>query len=98
MLKDYEEGLLKAHKINPEDVESVDTQEMWVTFKDGTKRRICECWTRVMGYIRPTTEFNVGKRSEFESRKYFTEEKTLKHINDTNDINNTNDTEDTKEK
>lgn len=46
MLKDYEESLLKAHKINPEEVESVDTREMWVTFKDGTKRRICECWTR----------------------------------------------------
>lgn len=51
-----------------------------------------------MGYIRPSTEFNVGKRSEFESRKYFTEEKTLKHINDIDDVNNTKDTEDMKEK
>lgn len=46
MFNDYEIGVLKAHKVNPEDVQSIDTHEMWVTFKDGTKRRLVECWTR----------------------------------------------------
>ena len=46
MFNDYEIGVLKAHKVNPEDVQSIDTHEIWVTFKDGTKRRLVECWTR----------------------------------------------------
>ena len=31
----------------------------------------CEVWTRVMGYYRPVSEFNLGKQSEFAERKYF---------------------------
>lgn len=33
-----------------------------------------------MGYIRPSTEFNKGKRSEFETREYFKEEKATKRM------------------
>ena len=39
------------------------------------ERQPCEIWTRVMGYCRPASEFNKGKKSEFYSRVYFTEEK-----------------------
>ncbi len=31
----------------------------------------CEVWTRVMGYHRPVTEFNPGKKSEYKERKHF---------------------------
>lgn len=37
------------------------------------KRTRCEIWTRVMGYHRPVSNFNVGKKSEFYSRKTFSE-------------------------
>ena len=37
------------------------------------ERQPCEVYTRVMGYIRPSSEFNRGKQSEFAERKYFTE-------------------------
>ena len=40
------------------------------------ERQACEVWTRVMGYHRPVSEFNKGKKSEYYSRKYFTEEQT----------------------
>ncbi len=43
---------------------------------DDSERQPCEIWTRVMGYCRPISEFNKGKKSEFYERKYFTEEKT----------------------
>jgi hypothetical protein len=33
-----------------------------------------------MGYIRPSTEYNVGKYSEFESRKEYTEEKIVPYL------------------
>lgn len=71
MLNDAKKQWLIHNKINVDDVESVDERECLVTFKDGVTRRITECYTRVMGYIRPTTEFNKGKFSEFKERKYF---------------------------
>lgn len=37
------------------------------------ERQEVECWTRVMGYFRPVSGFNAGKRSEFEERKWFLE-------------------------
>lgn len=79
MLNDYAKGMLMAHHIDPETVESVDG-DMLVTFKDGSQRRLCEVWSRVMGYLRPSTEFNKGKRAEFETRKYFSEEKANKRM------------------
>lgn len=39
-------------------------------------RQSVECYTRVMGYCRPVSQFNKGKKSEFYSRKYFAEEAT----------------------
>ena len=45
-----------------------------ITLKD-EERQPCEVWTRVMGYFRPISEFNKGKKSEFYSRKNFSEKK-----------------------
>ena len=81
MLSEWAQGVLKANRIPEEDVLDVDTS-FEVTFKDGSKRRICENWSRVMGYLRPSTEYNVGKRSEFEERKMFTEDKCKCHLED----------------
>ncbi len=38
-----------------------------------SKRTRCEIWTRVMGYHRPVSHFNIGKKAEHYSRKHFTE-------------------------
>jgi anaerobic ribonucleoside-triphosphate reductase len=38
------------------------------------ERQPCEIWTRVMGYHRPVSSFNTGKKGEFYERTYFTEE------------------------
>ena len=37
------------------------------------ERQRCEVWTRVMGYHRPTSEFNPGKQSEHYERRHFIE-------------------------
>ena len=42
---------------------------------DNKKRTPCEIYTRVMGYLRPVSAYNIGKKSEFYSRKYFDEHK-----------------------
>lgn len=44
-----------------------------VTLTDD-ERQPCEVWTRVMGYHRPTSSFNIGKRGEHRERKFFREE------------------------
>ncbi|MCQ2965672.1 MAG: anaerobic ribonucleoside-triphosphate reductase [Alphaproteobacteria bacterium] len=37
------------------------------------ERQPCEIWTRVMGYFRPVSNFNKGKKSEFFERVYFSQ-------------------------
>jgi hypothetical protein len=41
-----------------------------ITIEDD-ERTPCEIWTRVMGYHRPMSFFNIGKKGEFNERKYF---------------------------
>ena len=38
-----------------------------------SERQSVECWTRVMGYFRPFSQFNTGKQSEFAQRQWFLE-------------------------
>lgn len=40
-------------------------------------RTKCEIFSRSMGFIRPVSNFNTGKYSEFCERKTFTEENSL---------------------
>lgn len=37
------------------------------------ERQRCEVWTRVMGYHRPVSSFNTGKRGEHAERCFFAE-------------------------
>ncbi len=43
-----------------------------VMLRDEERQR-CEVWTRVMGYHRPMSSFNTGKKGEFFERTYFDE-------------------------
>lgn len=43
-----------------------------------------EVWTRVMGYYRPVSSFNLGKKGEHRQRRHFTEDKAMQgglHLN-----------------
>lgn len=37
------------------------------------ERQRCEVWTRVMGYHRPVSSFNIGKQGEHAERRFFQE-------------------------
>lgn len=74
MLSDFEKAVLKNNQIPLEDVESVDSEYV-VTMKDGTQHRIVECYSRVMGYLRPKSEYNIGKRQEHNDRRLFDNDK-----------------------
>lgn len=40
------------------------------------ERQRCEVWTRVMGYHRPVSSFNIGKKGEHRERRHFREART----------------------
>jgi len=46
--------------------------ERTITVTD-EERQKCEVWTRVMGYYRPVSEFNIGKKSEHADRMFYVE-------------------------
>lgn len=46
------------------------------------ERTKCEIYTRVMGYHRPVSSFNIGKKSEFYSRNYFKEKNQNEKFNE----------------
>ncbi len=45
-----------------------------------TERQQCEIWTRVMGYFRPVSAFNIGKKAEYAERVCFSEKKAVKKV------------------
>ncbi|HLC94962.1 MAG TPA: anaerobic ribonucleoside-triphosphate reductase [Patescibacteria group bacterium] len=49
------------------------------TVKKQAERTRCEVWTRVMGYHRPVSHFNIGKKAEHYSRKHFTQTVAANH-------------------
>jgi len=54
-------------------------EELKMKYKDdlipNNERVNCEIWTRVMGYYRPVSQWNLGKKGEFMERTYFKQEK-----------------------
>jgi ribonucleoside-triphosphate reductase len=47
--------------------------------EDGTvisvkRRQKCEVYSRVVGYLRPVSQWNGGKKAEFKDRKVFNKE------------------------
>lgn len=84
MLNNMEKGLIKAKGINPDLVESADMSAnvQLVKMKDGSEHRLCEVWSRCMGYLRPYQDYNVGKKSEFDTRKNFEESKARFYLSE----------------
>jgi hypothetical protein len=54
------------------DMTRICPPEQPITLRDEERQR-CEIWTRVMGYHRPVSSFNIGKQGEFYERKFFEE-------------------------
>ena len=48
---------------------------------DNSKRQPCEIFSRAMGFYRPVSYFNIGKRAEFEERNTFKENIIFTTIN-----------------
>lgn len=38
---------------------------------EDAERTECEVWCRVMGYMRPVQDWNIGKRQEHRDRRFY---------------------------
>jgi hypothetical protein len=54
-------------------VESTYKKSVTLAMLKDEDRQPCEVWTRVMGYHRPVSSFNIGKKGEMAERKFFKE-------------------------
>jgi len=41
----------------------------------------CEVYSRIVGYLRPVTNWNEGKQEEFKERKVYSIKKAMKEAN-----------------
>lgn len=53
-----------------------ETPQVQLSLTD-EERQPCEVWTRVMGYHRPVSSFNRGKKGEHYERRFFKEAAAL---------------------
>ncbi len=51
----------------------VGEQKTCPTCAEQGREQVCEIWTRVMGYYRPRSAFNIGKKGEYDERVCFHE-------------------------
>ena len=58
--------------VNKEELTSMGTTVDGVELAND-ERQPCEVWTRVMGYYRPVSYYNTGKKGEFHERVEFVE-------------------------
>ena len=61
-------------------IEKMPEGQIPVTELSDAERQPCEIWSRVMGYFRPLSEFNKGKKAKFIERKSFTESKCINKL------------------
>ena len=47
--------------------------------KYSSSRQKCDVFTRVMGYLRPISSYNIGKKQEAKERMYYTVDETFKN-------------------
>ncbi|MFA6749691.1 MAG: anaerobic ribonucleoside-triphosphate reductase, partial [Candidatus Riflebacteria bacterium] len=50
------------------------------TAADDNNRTECEVWTRVMGYFRPVSQFNAGKKSEYKERVTLNSQEVIRQV------------------
>ena len=63
-----------AEKENIEKKNSSNQSQQFPTREiklDDSERQSCEVYTRVMGYFRPVSFFNIGKKQEYLERKNY---------------------------
>lgn len=64
-------GLLLFYNDNGEKIKVFKCKECFDKNKSLNSFRKCEVYSRIVGYIRPVSQWNLGKKEEYRQRKEF---------------------------
>ncbi len=65
-------GYLLCYKDGDEEIKTYKCKECYDKNPALSNFRNCEVYSRVVGYIRPVSQWNIGKKREYGDRKEFT--------------------------
>ncbi len=66
-----ENGVLMRYKDSDTKIEVFKCNDCYKKNKKLTNYQGCEVYSRVVGYLRPVQQWNMGKKLEFEERKEY---------------------------
>lgn len=69
--KEIQNGVLLTYENGGEKFNVFKCQDCFEKFKELKNYQPCEVYSRIVGYLRPVQQWNVGKREEFKERKEF---------------------------
>jgi len=74
---------MKKPGIEGERMKIIEDENHNLILEDGTMipekdRTKCEVYSRVVGYLRPVSQYNAGKKAEWKDRKEFIVKKEVK--------------------
>jgi len=65
------DGVQLVYDDGGEKIEVIKCQSCYDKNQNLTNYQKCEVYSRIVGYLRPVQQWNVGKREEFKERKNF---------------------------
>lgn len=69
--KEIKDGVLLEYKNGNEKIEILKCDKCFKKNKSLSSFQKCEVYSRIVGYLRPVQQWNVGKQEEFNNRKEF---------------------------
>ncbi len=69
--KEIKNGLLLSYEDNGEKIKVFKCNDCFKKNPGLTNFRKCEVYSRVVGYLRPLQQWNVGKKQEYQERKEY---------------------------
>lgn len=69
--KELKNGVLLQYKTGEEEIEILKCNDCFKKNSSLTNYQSCEVYSRIVGYLRPVQQWNVGKQEEFKNRKDF---------------------------
>lgn len=72
--KEIKDGVLLAYDNAGEKIKVLKCRDCYEKNPGLKNYQKCEVYSRIVGYLRPVSQWNIGKKQEFEERKEFKEE------------------------
>ncbi len=64
-------GVIANYDVDGEKIQVFKCNDCFSKNKGLNNYQNCEVYSRIVGYIRPVQQFNLGKKQEFEERKEY---------------------------